>query len=422
MLPGVAWAQGAEEEVDAGGWGDLSEFEAEAPIFNTRVYGYIDSYWEKVFKTPAGVDDNGDTVYEGNPHEFDVLNLHLMFQGDIRGKYRFFLNLAAPGAGGVTGDEGLAVRNAWVEAPLLAGYLNLRLGKTYRQFGLYNEILDATPTFIGIEPPELFDKDHLILTRTTNLMLLGSAALGDSLTANYALSTGNDERSDGALPIGGDLHVLWGEHLKLGTSFYTTGGDATPSRAVGEGSPRGGVLNWMEKDQYVVYGGYGQFTWDALLVQLAFWQADHEATYDEASVLALAQGHLNPRQQERFFQNGDPQQGLASDTTSYQVTTWYLRAGYELTLGDGWTLTPYGQVDFYKNPEVIAPKALGGDAEAGLGDDGSFFKYTGGVVVRPVPEVALKVDGSTHVLDFNGETVSYPEVRFSLSYLWQLAR
>ena len=407
------------QEEDASGWGDLSDFETDTPKFDTRVYGYIDSYWEKVGQTPAGVDEQGETVYEDNPYAFDVLNMHLMFQGTVHSKYRFFLNLASPGSGSTTDDATIGVRNAWVQAPLIAGYLNLRVGKTYRQFGLYNEILDAVPTFIGIEAPELFDKDHLMLTRTTNLTLLGTASVGSGAVLNYALSTGNDERAAEALPVGADLHLVLGDTLKVGSSFYTSGGDAAPSRAVGEGSPRGGVMSWMEKDQFMVYGGYGQFTWKGFILQAAFWQADHDATYDEASVLALADADLSPGQLSRFYAGGNPANGLASPTVQYSVTTAYLRTGYEVALGE-WTLTPYGQVDFYKNPETIASKDFGGDGEAGLSDDGQFFKYTLGAVLRPVPEVAFKVDGSTHVQDFNGEAINYSEVRASLSYLWQL--
>ena len=63
---------------------------------------------------------------------------------------------------------------------------------------------------------------------------------------------------------------------------------------------------------------------------------------------------------------------------------------------------------------------FGGDNEAGLSDDGQFVKVTGGMVYRPDPAVALKVDGSTHIQQFNGETIQYPELRASLSYFWQL--
>lgn len=211
-----------------------------------KIYGFIEGYFEKVGQTPTGIDEAGETVYESHPHEFDVANVHLMVQGTLADRFRYYLNLAAPGSGSPSGDEAAVVRNAWVEAPLVVGLLNLRVGKTYRRFGLYNEILDAAPTFLGIEAPELFDQDHLLLTRTTNLMLHGELNFGESSLA-YALMTGNDERAEDQIPIGADVYFDWAETLRLGTSFYTTGGDAVPTRDAG--SPRGGVINWMASDR-----------------------------------------------------------------------------------------------------------------------------------------------------------------------------
>ena len=405
---------------DAAGWGDLSDFAQAAepaPVHEARLYGFIDAYWEAVANAPEGIDENGETQWGGGGHEFDIPNMVVMLQGSLHGKYRYFLNLTSPGSGSATSDEPVQVRNAWVEAPIYGGYLKVRAGKLYRRFGLYNEILDAVPTFIGIEPPELFDKDHLMLTRTTNLMLFGEATVGAG-TLNYALTTGNDERTGGAIPLGADVHYLTSV-IKVGSSFYTTGGPAAPSRSVGEGSPRGGVANWMAEDRYVIYGGYVEATPGNLVVQAEYWQADHNATRDPEAVAQLAEGGLNERQLNRFFQEGDPANGTRNPNVQYGVRTAYLRAGYQVPVGAKGSVTPYLQGDYYANPEIVESKDLGGDAEAGQSDDGSFLKYTVGTVIRPVPEIALKLDGSAHQLQYNGATVFYPEVRVSFSYLWQ---
>ncbi|MFN3201114.1 MAG: hypothetical protein ACE366_22130 [Bradymonadia bacterium] len=384
-----------------------------------RIYGFIDSYFEKVAQTPASIDANGDTVYEDNPYEFDVPNLHLMVQGVIGGKYRYFLNLAAPGSGGIGGDEGLAVRNAWVEAPIAGNALQVRWGKTYRRFGLYNEILDAVPTFIGIEAPELLDKDHLIVTRTTNLMVHGSIPFGDN-AVQYALMTGNDERTDGAFPLGGDLRFKIGSGIQFGTSVYSSGGKASPTRGVGDGSPRGGVLNWMTEDEYLVFGGYAELKQDGLILQAAFWQASHEGTRDPSSVLSLIDAGLNERQLARFGLNGpNPTEADVVTEANYDIITYYVRAGYAMETSVG-EFTPYLQWDHYENPETIASKSFGGDGEAGLTDDGAFDKATIGTIWRPISPVALKLDGSAHIQDFNGKQEIYPEVRLSFSYFWQL--
>jgi len=415
-----AWA----EPQDASGWGDLAEVTESAgaasgpKVHEAKLYGFIDSYWEMVAPVPDGV-ENGETQMSDPSREFDLPNVNVMLQGKVHGKYRYFLNLAAPGAGSVTDDEPIQVRNAWVEAPLKGDLLAVRAGKMYRRFGLYNEILDAVPTFIGIEPPELFDKDHLMLTRTTNLMVFGSAPFSPSTRLHYSVTTGNDESAGKAVPVGADLHVAtYG--LKVGSSFYWSGGAAAPSRAVGDGSPRGGVVNWMAEDEYMVFGGYAEATPGSLTLQAEYWRAEHDAVRDPASVALLADGGLNPRQLDRYFVAGDPSRGTSANAVQYAVQTAYVRAGYAIDVGQKASATPYVQGDWYSNPETIADKDLGGDAEAGLADDGSFFKYTVGAVLRPVPQVALKLDGSAHQLQYNDETVVYPEARVSLSYTWQL--
>lgn len=132
-------------------------------------------------------------------------------------------------------------------------------------------------------------------------------------------------------------------------------------------------------------------------------------------------GSLNPAQLDRLFVGGDPSASVRTDA-DYAIDTAYIRAGYEIPVGQLASVTPYLQFDYYENPETVNDKDLGGDNEAGLTDNGKFEKYTVGAVLRPVPQVALKVDGSGHRQDFNGKSEFYPEVRFSLSYLWELAQ
>jgi len=136
-------------------------------------------------------------------------------------------------------------------------------------------------------------------------------------------------------------------------------------------------------------------------------------------VALLADGGLNERQLQRFFREGDPASGARTATVRYAVQTAYFRGGYQLPVGKLGSVTPYVQADWYDNPEIVESKDLGGDAEAGQSDDGAFLKYTVGTVLRPVPEIALKLDGSAHQFQYNGTTVLYPEVRVSFSYLWQ---
>ncbi|MEY4576691.1 MAG: hypothetical protein RL701_1394 [Pseudomonadota bacterium] len=412
----------ADSAAAAGDWGAFAAENAQAdtPVFRTKLYGFIDTHLEKVANTPDSVDGSGRTVYASNPYELEIPNLNAMMQGSIYERYRFFLNLAGPNSGSNSDDEPLVVRNAWVEVGLFANYLNLRAGKTYRRFGLYNEILDAVPTFIGIEAPEVFDKDHLMLTRTTTLMLHGAADLGPAVL-NYSVTSGNDERTKNSVPIGADVYLDFPVGLRVGSSFYSTGGDAVPSRGIGDGSPRGGVVNWMDRDQFYVVGGYAQLKYQGLILQTEYWRAEHRGRRNADALMQMAaDANLNPKQLSRFFENGDPS-GNPILRAKYAVDAFYVRAGYEISLGDLSTITPYLQLDIYSNPETINNKDFGGDNEAGLTDNGEFEKYTLGAVIRPVPQVAFKIDGSGHRQKFNGKSEFYPEIRLSLAYLWEFS-
>jgi len=69
-----------------------------------------------------------------------------------------------------------------------------------------------------------------------------------------------------------------------------------------------------------------------------------------------------------------------------------------------------------KHPEVIENKDFGGDAESGLADDGIFWKPSAGLVYRPLPNVAIKLDGSYHIQKVSGQNVAYPELRLDFSF------
>lgn len=421
IVPSAAIA--AEDEETAGPLG------VSPSIFTGKLYGFIESRFEKSAKSPIGPGADGNPAYVENPHVFDVPALHVMVQALILDRFRVFVNMATPGAGEPSSDEASVVRNAWVELPFYESYFNLRIGKTYRRFGLYNEQLDAVPNFPGIEPPELFDSDHLMLTRTTNLMIHGALPFGEN-SLNYALMTGNDERQGSQFPIGADLHFDVGSLLRLGTSFYTTNGFAVPTREIGDGSPNGGVINWMDTDRYYVYGGYAQLTFERFLLQAEFWQAQHDAKRDPSKTIQLLDAELIPQQRTRFFGGAaDPTESDVVVGVKYQVQTFYARAAYEIPFGGdasagegfAWSITPYAQFDYYKNPETIRIEDFGGDNEAGIADDGVALKLTVGGILRPVSSVAFKIDLSDHIQKVAGDQTGYLELRLSFAYYWEIA-
>src|SRR5690606_18780736 len=106
---------------------------------------------------------------------------------------------------------------------------------------------------------------------------------------------------------------------------------------------------------------------------------------------------------------------------NYTVQTWYVRAGYNLNTSIG-QMVPYLFVDWMSHPENIRNKQFGGDDEAGLADDGTFWKPSIGIVYRPLPAVAIKLDGSYHSQKINNRQVTYPELRIDFSFAFSNAQ
>jgi hypothetical protein len=350
-----------------------------------------------------------------------------MMQSKLADNFRVYLNFAGDDA------EGVDVRNYWGEYTV-KDYLKFRMGKVYRHFDLFNEKLDAVPTYLGIEPPELWDKDHLMLPRTGVLMVHGSIPLSSNIF-KYSIMTGNKEVIDKGKPLSWDLNYNIGYKTTFGTSGYYSKEQGAPLE-VGDGSPNGGVLPWMAKDKYTVLGGYLKTNFSGLTVEAAYWTADHKAVRDPERVVMLLDADLNERQMQRFgLDTYDPDNpgdvSMISTNGDYTINTYYLRFGYTIPensiSGISWEITPYFFLDWYENPETIAKKKFGGDNEAGVADDGKFLKPTFGIAFKPISNVAFKIDASSHMYKWTdpanpgegGKDVHYEEFRFDASYFFE---
>lgn len=396
---------------DEFGFGEMSV--AGLTLNELSLYGYFATRFEKTFSEP-GLEGNA-IVKADAPAEFLYPSFNLLLQHQINDKFKAFINLNGAGGGAVD------LRNFWGEYAISAAF-NLRMGKIYRKFGLYNEILDAVPTYYGIEPPELFDADHLMISRTTAFMLYGSFNAASGIF-NYSVSTDNGEGdpAEDVIPLGYDLNYKFrGGDYTLGLSGYTSGGVTTSDVGVGEGSPKSGVLPWMAGDEFSVIGGYFEAKTGKLTLQTEYWRSSHEAQRDpDAVVDMIAGGKPNAAQRARFLKNPGAavDAGNVNVNAKYDLKTWYVRAGLSQETRAG-EFAPYVQWDYYSNPETIAKKKFGGDNEAGVADDGVFNKSTIGLVFRPTPQVAAKLDQSFHFYKFNGEDVNYWEIRFDVSLLF----
>jgi hypothetical protein len=297
----------------------------------------------------------------------------------------------------------------------------------YRKFGLYNERLDQIPTFIGIEAPEMLDSDHLFLTRTTSLMIHGKFQNAKRIIS-YGLMTENAEGGprQNVVPLGWDArYKSMLNSFIIGASGYSS--SVTNERTVstvqlGEGPPQGGILPWMAGDRFTIAGVFFEKQFGNILLQSEYYNASHKAVRDADAVLQIIQNaDINSSQRARFLGDNSSKANeilTAEDVqtnTQYNVHTWYVRLGYNIKSNIG-QFVPYLFLDWMSHPEAIQSKKFGGDDEAGLADDGKFWKPSLGVAYRPIPNVAIKLDGSYHVQQFNGKQVSYPELRLDFSF------
>jgi hypothetical protein len=391
-------------------------------ILRPLLYGYLRTNVERVLGVPS-LDSVGQTQYSNDPLEWSAPAYHLFAEARIAQYIDVLFNLAGSGLGGIE------VRNAYGNIRINDA-LQARFGVMYQRFGLYNEKLDQAPTFLGIEPPELFDQDHLMLPRTAIFALHGETQIAPGWQLMYMAMTDNAEA--GALtdvyPLSWDLRVR-GMDLVAGTSGYLssiTGVRGAPTVAVGNGPPRAGIVPWMSEDWYAVVGAFAEYRLKNLFVQSEYWYARHNAVRDPAAVLNIVQNAgISPSQRARFLgaSAGLPDASLTPadvvTAVSYAVQTFYIRAGYTFVMPIG-LLTPYAFFDWMSQPESIQNKDFGGDNEAGFADNGHFFKPSVGVVYKPVEPVAIKLDSSAHIQTFNGRTEIYPEFRLDVSFAFTL--
>lgn len=387
-----------------------------------KFYGYINTNGEQQFKFPYRSSD-GITVKENDPFEWiPVKAFHLYGSAYLAENIDVLFNLAYA-------DEKIEVRNAWGNFKINRAF-QVRIGKMYRKFGLYNERLDQIPTFTGIEPPELFDTDHLFITRTTNVMVHGNWSVRN-LNLQYALTSENGEggADHRVIPIGWDLRARSNSQaFVIGTSGFKSSinkNSTTSTVAFGEGSPKGGVLPWMDGDNFFLTGLFAEKQFGNLNIQFEYWISKHDAIRNAENVLVMVkEADINPEQRKRFLgDNADKADDMltAADVVvpvKYNVQTYYVRLAYDINSTVG-QFVPYLFLDWMSHPEVINNKTYGGDKESGLADDGKFYKTSAGLVYRPIPVVAIKLDGSIHSQKFNGKMESYPEVRLDFSWAFK---
>lgn len=197
-----------------------------------KLNGFLDLEYERSYSDNASL---GDTKGSFDQAHFNILmefpvSHTLTVKGHIEYEHGPWLKGA--------GDSGeLTTEWAYLEY-LVGNTLRFRAGKILTPFGVYNEIHDATPTYLSIRIPwEIYRANEaggfpMFPTFGTGISLLGDYLAGEDLDLNYSVYMVNgendvsglneaerDENSDKA--IGGRLMLSPRFGTAVGGSFFT---------------------------------------------------------------------------------------------------------------------------------------------------------------------------------------------------------
>jgi hypothetical protein len=178
----------------------------------------------------------------------------------------------------------------------------------------------------------------------------------------------------------------------------------------------------MEKDKFNAYGAYMRLKHIGFLLELEYWGSEHKGQRNVTQIQALEHTtYLNPTQLQRFGLDGST---ITRDDeiplkANYKITSYLMRLAYTLETEYG-LVTPYINYDHYKNPETIAAIQYGGDSKSGRSQDGKFEKFSFGIILKPIPAIAVKAGYNNSRVKFNNQSILFSSYLLSAAYFWEL--
>lgn len=191
-----------------------------------RLNGFFDLEYEKSYSDDAKI---GDTKGSFDQYHFNLLmEFPVSDNLTVKGHVEYEHGPQLPGKGE------LKIEWSYVEY-LLSNSIRLKGGLALTPFGIYNEIHDATPTYLSVRPPLGIYKTtsvggHAMFPKfSTGLFALGSYFTKGDFNLNYVLYIANgenfskneaekDENSNKA--IGGRVMISPINGLTVGGSYY----------------------------------------------------------------------------------------------------------------------------------------------------------------------------------------------------------
>jgi len=232
-----------------------------APIENIDLNGYLSFEYEQHIDGDAGGDKHGS---------FDIDLFDLVLNIDLSNRLRV--------ATDITWEHGTATENGLGNAAIeytfaeyrLSNLLQLRAGKMFTNFGIYNEIHTAKPAIMSVKEPLSTNKNNKLGSefRFYPRWNTGIALLGNDVTSKYELdyiiqlSNGDDteanpyeEDANSAKAINGRLRVHLSNNVQAGLSFYNDKLNHYDSAGNVDGTTR--ITSFGSQLQYETSNGFG---------------------------------------------------------------------------------------------------------------------------------------------------------------------
>lgn len=379
-----------------------------------HLFGYTSFLHQKINNQPE-LDSLGKTINLNSHSDWDISKFNLILQQSFDKNFSFYLNLT----------NNFEVNNVF-GLYSLNRYYNFKLGKIYRKFGHFNHIREASPFNYGIEIPESFQSNHLILDINTVFEFSGKAKLFSnnlSYTANFSFI---DNINNGfSFPFGFDLRYQKSNAYTFGTSFYYSGSEAISDIGFNEGISKNGVLPWMTNDEFTVLDIFLEYKYQNFTLVGEWINSNHNSLRNGENVFEMSVNKndgrflINEKQIDRLKINKSKgfEPSNIRQVVDYSIENYYVILTYNWVSKIG-LVSPFIKAEKYSNPELIENINYGGDNEVGRTDDGKISKYVLGLSFYPINEIALKLAAGIDSYNYNDDLHNVYNYKLEFFYIF----
>ncbi|MDP1677606.1 MAG: hypothetical protein Q8L88_12170 [Bacteroidota bacterium] len=195
------------------------------------ISGYIDAGVAWLGERTVSI---GDTALGTKESRFTFLTQRFnLLPSSEFGRFKVFANIEFSNGFSTEHETGnFQLFEAWTQYTF-SDALKLRGGIITTPFGVFNQTRDASPTFLGVIPPSVFDEGFEevdFMPQFSNFLLFGTTSFG-SVQIEYAAFAGNGKGVEGETSIdinnekdyGARFGIVLSDYIRLGVSAWKSG-------------------------------------------------------------------------------------------------------------------------------------------------------------------------------------------------------